>query len=168
VLLLNYRGYGASLGRPGEREIVEDALEVMDKMRTRADLDTSRVAVHGRSLGSGAAVQVAAARPVCAVVLSTPFASARSVAQDMYWWLPVELLMRHPFDSLAHASRIHVPALFLVASEDTLIRPAQSWRLADAWGGPVERRTFKGSGHNDVHMDPEYDGAIRAFLDRHC
>jgi Hydrolases of the alpha/beta superfamily len=168
VLLLNYRGYGESAGRPGEREIVADALEVIDRMRARDDLDTSRLAVHGRSLGSGVAVQVAAVRPVCAVVLSTPFSSARSVAQDMYWWLPVGLLMRHPFDSLARAPRIQAPALVLVASEDTLIRPAQSWRLADAWGGPVERRTFRGFGHNDIHLDPGYDRSIREFLDRRC
>lgn len=168
VLLLNYRGYGASLGRPGEREIVADALEVMDRMQSRADLDTSRIAVHGRSLGSGVAVQVAAARPVCAVLLSTPFASAASVAQEMYWWLPVRFLMRHPFDSLSRAPHVKAPALFLVASEDTLIRPGQSWRLADAWGGPVERRTFRGLGHNDIHLDPGYDAAIRSFLDRHC
>ena len=168
VLLLNYRGYGASLGRPGEREIVADALEVVDRIRERTDIDASRIAIHGRSLGSGVAVQVAAARPVCAVVLSTPFSSALSVAQDMYWWLPVSPLMRHPFDSLAHAPAIKAPALFLVGSEDTLIRPAQSWRLADAWGGPVQRRTFTGFGHNDIQLDPEYDRAIRAFLDRHC
>jgi dipeptidyl aminopeptidase/acylaminoacyl peptidase len=168
VLLLNYRGYGASLGRPGERELIADALEVIDKVRARTDVDSSRIAVHGRSLGSGVAVQVAAARPVCAVVLSTPFSSALSVAQDLYWWLPVRLLMRHPFDSLARAPRIQAPALFLVGSEDTLIRPAQSWRLADAWGGPVERRTFTGFGHNDIQLDPEYDRTIRGFLDRHC
>jgi pimeloyl-ACP methyl ester carboxylesterase len=168
VLLLNYRGYGASLGRPAERSIVADALETFDKVRARPDIDASRIALHGRSLGSGVAVQVAAARPVRAVVLSTPFASALSVAQEMYWWLPVRWLMRHPFDSLARAAAIHAPALFLVGSEDALIKPAQSWRLADAWGGAVERKTFAGFGHNDIHLHPDYDRAIRAFLERHC
>ena len=168
VLLLNYRGYGASAGRPTEKSILSDALEVYDKLRARADIDASRIALHGRSLGSGVAVQVAAARPACAVVLSTPFASALSVAQEMYWWLPVRRLMRHPFDSLARAATIHAPALFLVGSEDALIKPAQSWRLADAWGGPVERKTFAGFGHNDVHLHPDYDRAVRAFLERHC
>lgn len=168
VLLANYRGYGASGGRASEKALVADALEVVDAVSRRSDIDGSRVAVHGRSLGSGVAVQVAAARPVRCVVLSTPFSSAASVAADIYWWLPVRLLMRHPFDSLARAPGIRVPALFLVGSEDTLIRPAQSWRLADAWGGPVERRTFTGFGHNDINLHPDYDRTIRGFLDRHC
>jgi dienelactone hydrolase len=120
-------------------------------------VDGSRIAVHGRSLGAGVAVQVAAARPLRCAVLTSPFSSALSVAQAMYPWLPVSLLMRHPFDSLARAPSIRVPVLFLVGSDDSLIRPAQSWRLADAWGGAVERRTFDGFGHNDVHVHPDYD-----------
>ena len=168
VLLLNYRGYGQSGGRPGEKALVADALEVLDKLAARSEIDGARIAVHGRSLGSGVAVQVAAARPVRCVVLTSPFSSAASVAQEMYWWLPVTLLMRHPFESDRHAGRISAPALFLVGSEDALIKPAQSWRLADAWGGPVQRRTFEGMGHNDVHLHPAYDTAIRGFLDRHC
>lgn len=168
VLLANYRGYGASGGRASEKALVADALEVVDAIARRTDVDASRIAVHGRSLGSGVAVQVAAARPVRCVVLSTAFSSAASVAGEMYWWLPVRLLMRHPFDSLARAPGVRVPALFLVGSDDTLIRPAQSWRLADAWGGPVERRTFTGFGHNDIDVHPDYHRAIREFLDRHC
>lgn len=168
VLLLNYRGYGESLGAPSEKALVADALEVFDRLAARGDLDMARVALHGRSLGGGVAVQVAAARPVSCVMLTSPFASAVSVAAEVYWWLPVRLLMRHPFDSLAQAPKVRVPALFLVGSGDTLIRPDQSWRLADAWGGPVERRAFTGFGHGDVHIHPGYAQAIREFLDRHC
>ena len=40
-----------------------------------------RVALHGRSLGTGVAVQVAAARPPRCVILTSPFDSARAVAQ---------------------------------------------------------------------------------------
>lgn len=168
VLLLNYRGYGASGGKPGESALVSDALEVVDAIARRPDVDGTRIAIHGRSLGSGVAVQVAAARPVRCVVLTSPFSSALSVARDMYWWLPVALLLRHPFDSLARAGSIRVPALFLVGSADALIKPAQSWRLAEAWGGPVERHAFEGFGHNDVHIHPDYDRAVRRFLDAHC
>jgi fermentation-respiration switch protein FrsA (DUF1100 family) len=168
VLLLNYRGYGESGGRPSEKALVADALEAFDAITRRADVEGTRVAIHGRSLGSGVAVQVAAARPVRCVVLTSPFSSAESVAADMYWWLPVRFLMRHPFDSLSRARSIRIPALFLVGNDDTLVKPQQSWRLADAWGGPVERRPFAGFGHNDVHAAPGYDAALRDFLDRHC
>lgn len=166
VLLVNYRGYGASGGRPGEREMVADALELYDWAARRPDVDPARIAVHGRSLGSGVAVQVAAARPARCVVLTSPFASAREVASEIYFWAPVGMIMRHPFDSIAHAPRLRMPALFLVGEADTLIPPRYSSRLADAWGGAVERASFAGFGHNDISLSPAYAAAVQAFLAR--
>ncbi|HUP30269.1 MAG TPA: alpha/beta hydrolase [Usitatibacter sp.] len=166
LLLVNYRGYGASMGRPGERALVADAVEIFDAMAQRRDLDTSRIALHGRSLGSGVAVQVAAARPARCVLLTSPFASARDVAKEIYPWLPVGLLMRHPFDSAHHAPQLRMPALILMGDADTLIPMRHSERLASLWAGPVQREAFPGFGHNDVSLNPRYATAVHAFLDR--
>jgi fermentation-respiration switch protein FrsA (DUF1100 family) len=166
VLLVNYRGYGESGGRPGEKALVADALEVFDWAATRADVDASRIALHGRSLGSGIAVPVAAARPVRCVVLTSPFASAREVATEIYPWLPVAWMLRHPFDSGALAPKVKAPALVLVGEADTIIPARHSDRLAARWGGRVERRGFAGFGHNDLDLHPGYSQAIRDFLDR--
>ena len=167
VLLVNYRGYGESEGRPGEKTMVADGIAIYDWAAARADVDPARIALHGRSLGTGVAVQVAAARPVRCVVLTSPFTSALDVARSIYGWLPVALLMRHPFDSMAHAPRLQVPALFLMGEADTLIPMRLSQRLADAWAGPVEREAMQGFGHNDLSMHPRYDAAVQAFLGRH-
>ncbi|HUQ28842.1 MAG TPA: alpha/beta fold hydrolase [Usitatibacter sp.] len=166
ALFINYRGYGASGGHPGEAALVSDAAQIHDWAARRADLDTSRIALHGRSLGTGVAVQLAAARPVRCVVLTSPFASALDVAREMYPWLPVSWLLRHPFDSGAHAAKLRAPVLILSGSADTLIRPHHSDRLAKLWGGEVERVSFEGFGHNDIDLHPGYAKAIRAFLDR--
>jgi pimeloyl-ACP methyl ester carboxylesterase len=120
----------------------------------------------GRSLGTGVAVQVAAKRLVKAMVLVSPYDSIAEVAAATYPWLPVRWLVRHPFDSMAHAAAIKVPALIVTGSADTLIRPAHSKRLAKLWGGPVETLELEGQGHNDIGGE-RYEAAIRAFLDRH-
>jgi len=166
VLFVNYRGYGASGGRPGEKEMVADGLEVFDWAAGRSDVDSTRIAIHGRSLGSGVAVQVAAARPARCVVLTSPFDSASAVAQRVYPWLPIGLLIRHPFDSIARAPQLRMPLLVLMGDRDELVPMAHSMRLADAWGGPVERATYAGFGHNDIGLNPRYNDAIRTFLSR--
>jgi fermentation-respiration switch protein FrsA (DUF1100 family) len=167
VLLVNYRGYGESGGKPGEAALVADGAMLFDWAARRGDLDASRIALHGRSLGTGVAVQVAAMRPAKCVILTSPFDSALEVAKAIYPWLPVSMLIRHPFDSMARAPRIVVPALFLMGESDTLIPIGHSQRLAAAWGGTVERASFKGFGHDDLDLNPGYAAAIRSFLDRH-
>jgi hypothetical protein len=166
VLLVNYRGYGRSQGKPGEKSLVQDALELFDWAARRPDIDAGRIALHGRSLGTGVAVQLAAARPARCILLTSPFASARDVAREVYPWLPVSLLMRHPFDSGRHAPALKMPALVLMGDADTLIPKHHSERLASLWGGPIERAAFAGFGHNDLHVTPRYSATIRAFLDR--
>jgi fermentation-respiration switch protein FrsA (DUF1100 family) len=166
VLLVNYRGYGYSKGKPGEAALVSDAVEIFDWAARRPDIDGKRIAIHGRSLGTGVAVQLVAARPARCVVLTSPFASARDVAKEVYPWLPVSWLLRHPFDSASHAPNVKIPALILIGEVDDLIPKHHSERLAGIWGGPVERASFEGFGHNDVHVNPRYALAIRTFLDR--
>ena len=166
VLLMNYRGYGRSAGRPGEKALVSDGIELYDWAARRPDIDSQRIAVHGRSLGTGVAVHVAAARPARCVVLTSPYASLVDVAKEVYWWLPVALLMRHRFDSASLAPRLRIPALVLVGEADNLVPPHHSRNLAAAWGGPVERVSLEGFGHNDLDINPRYAAAIRAFLDR--
>jgi fermentation-respiration switch protein FrsA (DUF1100 family) len=166
VLLVDYRGYGKSAGDPGEKALIADALEIYDWAARRPDVDPARIAVHGRSLGSGVGVQLAAARPVRCVVLTTPFSSALDVARSAYFWLPVALLMRHPFDSMAHAPKLGMPALFVMAEADRVIPVEHAERLAAAWGGPVERLRLAGFGHNDLDLHPRYHSTVRAFLDR--
>jgi uncharacterized protein len=167
LLLVNYRGYGASAGVPGEAALVADAVAAIDWLRARADIDGDRIALHGRSLGSGVAVQAGAQHPPRCIVLTSPFDSARDVAREAYPWLPVAWLIRHPFDSMAHAPRLSVPALILAGDADTLIAARRSRRLAEAWGRPATFVLLAGMGHNDITMHPRYTVAIREFLDAH-
>ena len=164
VLLVNYRGYGRSGGKPSERALVRDALELYDEMAARPDVDAAHIVLHGRSLGTGIAVQVAAKRPACRVVLTSPYASVADVAGEIYPWLPVRWLSRHPFDSVARAHTIKTPALVFIGETDTLIPPAHSERLAGAWAGPVERVRLPGRGHDDLMDDPQYVERLRGFI----
>ena len=167
LLLVNYRGYGHSEGAPTENALLGDALEIHDWAVRQPGIDAGRVAVHGRSLGSGVAVAVAAARPVRCVVLTTPFASALDVAREFYPWLPVGMLLRHRFDSAALAPKVDVPLLVLSADEDTVVKPHHAAKLASLWRGRVEHAKFAGFGHNDIQLAPRYASAIEQFLDRH-
>jgi pimeloyl-ACP methyl ester carboxylesterase len=162
LLLVNYRGYGRSEGRPGEAALFADALQIYDYAATRAQ--GGRVAVMGRSLGSGVAVYLAAQRPVAGVVLVSPYDSVESVARGVYPLLPIGLMLRHRFDSLSRAPGIAAPLLCLVASADRVIPRPHSERLYAAWGGEKQWREIAHTAHDDIAGAPGYWNAIADFL----
>jgi pimeloyl-ACP methyl ester carboxylesterase len=162
LLILNYRGYGRSEGKPGEAELFADALQIYDYAARRAE--SGRVAVMGRSLGSGVAVYLATQRPVAGLILVSPYDSVESVAEGVYPYLPIRLMLRHRFDSLSRAPGIRVPLLCLVASDDRVIPRPHSERLYAAWGGTKQWREIRPSAHDTIADDPDYWRAITAFL----
>jgi len=161
-LLVDYRGYGASEGTPSEEALSADAIQWFDYARHQ--LDAQRIIVFGRSLGSGVAVQLAAARAVDGVILATPFDSLTNVARHHYPFLPVSLILKHPFDSLARAPYIDAPLLCLVAEHDQVVPMVHSRRLFDAWRGPKRWVELRGAGHNSTDDVPAFWQAIREFL----
>lgn len=164
ALLVNYRGYGQSEGTPGEKEMVADSIAIFDLFCEEKKVAPSSLFLMGRSLGSGVAVQVAAARPQAAgVILVTPYESMAAIAKFQYPWLPMEQLLRHPFRSIDHAPKINMPALIFLAEFDEVI-PTQTGRtLGEAWGGPQKTITLP-MGHNDINEHPAYYEAINHFI----
>lgn len=121
VLAVNYRGYGESLGDPAESHMVEDGCMLFDWMAARAHVDARRIAVVGRSLGSGVAVQVAKERPVHSVVLITPYDSILAIAKRKFRVMPIEYMLRHRFESIKYAPALKAPTYVLRAASDDVV-----------------------------------------------
>jgi pimeloyl-ACP methyl ester carboxylesterase len=164
LLTFNYRGYGRSEGKPGEAALFADALQIYDYAVGRAQ--GGRVAVMGRSLGSGVAVHLAAQRPAAGVILVSPYDSVERVAKGIYPYLPIGLMLKHRFNSLSHAPQIKAPLLCLVASDDRVIPRPHSERLYAAWGGSRQWREIRQTAHDSIADAPDYWRAIADFLEK--
>jgi pimeloyl-ACP methyl ester carboxylesterase len=164
LLLLNFRGYGDSEGKPGEKALLEDGLSIHDYASKRPDVDAARIVAMGRSLGSGVAVHLAAHRPLRGVILVSPYDSVVEVAKRHYPFLPVSLLLRHRFNSLALAPQIETPLLCLAATQDRIIPPVHSRALFEAWRGEKTWREVPRSDHDSIAGEPEYWRSVAEFL----
>lgn len=163
VYLVNYRGYGGSTGQPSEAVLIADAEAIYDSVSAHH----APVAVIGRSLGSGVAVALAAARPVERLVLVTPFDSIANVAADHFRWLPVRTLLRDRYDSLPRVLQLSAPTLVVVAERDEVVFRARSNALLAAIPPPLRHTLLvAGATHNDVSFYPAYFQALREFLYR--
>lgn len=164
IVAVNYRGYGRSEGAPGESALVSDALAVHDAVAAHPDVDAGRIVAFGRSLGTGVAVQLAAARPVIGVILASPYDSLVEVGRTHFPMLPVAWLLRHRFDAIAAARRLNVPLLAIVAADDAIIPRERSQALYDAWSGPKSWRAVPATDHNTLSAPDGFWVAVAAFV----
>jgi uncharacterized protein len=161
LFLVNYRGYGGSTGRPSEAALIADAEVIYDWVSPHHD----RIAVMGRSLGTGVAITLATRRPVERLALVTPYDSITNVATDHFGWLPVALLLRDHYDSLARIPQVRAPVLALVAERDEVVRRVRSDALIAAVPPSLGHRVVvAGATHNDISAFPDYWRSLRTFL----
>ena len=166
LLILDYRGYGVSGGQPTEAGLYRDALAAWEFLLRRPDVDPDRIAVYGRSLGSVPALYLATERPVCAVVLDSPFTSAREMARRHYRLIP-PFVLRLSMDNLERARRLDAPLLVLAGTADGIVPFDMGRRIAEAAAG--EMVAIEGAGHNDLYAaaGARYRFELHRFLDHH-
>ena len=154
LLALDYRGYGENAGRASESAIERDGEVAMEYLRSRPEIDASKIAVYGRSIGSTVAMHLATRFPVSAVVFDSPMSTARDVAAEHYWFFP-KLLVRLELDNVGRASDVEAPLLVLHGVDDQII---PSW-MGEAVADAAPNGTFvalAGAGHNTTYaVDPE-------------
>ncbi len=164
LLLVNYRGYGLSEGAPSEKNLFDDAVLLYDMFSTRAEVDQKNIVAFGRSLGTGVAVYLASQRALKGVILVSPYDSIRSLTQKIYPYVPVSLLLKHHFDSLARAPSIKIPMLALIAQNDRVVSHPHSLALIKAWGGVTYHKIIPDTAHNDITTGHGYWETIGRFL----
>jgi fermentation-respiration switch protein FrsA (DUF1100 family) len=163
VFMYDYRGYGRSEGAPSEAGLVSDARGARAALLAEG-VAAADVVYYGRSLGAAVTVDLALAHPPRAVVLESPFASVRAMANAV---LPgVGHLFRTRWDSLAKAPGLRAPLLVLHSDADQVVPYAQGRAIFDAAPPPKTFFTIRGARHYDMAASwSDYWVTWRAFLD---
>jgi dipeptidyl aminopeptidase/acylaminoacyl peptidase len=164
VLAVNYRGYGDSHGDPAETHMVDDGCTLFDWLAAKHDVDARRIAVVGRSLGSGVAVQVAKERPVHSVVLITPYDSILAIAKRRFPSMPIEYMLRHRFESIKYAPALTAPTYVLRATSDDVIPHAHTDQLVSKLARLCGDDIIPGSDHLNIPYLEATQTRIAAFL----
>ena len=168
VFIFDYRGYGRSEGRPHEAGLVADAKAAQSWLAQRMDIAPQQVVVMGRSLGGAVAVASAADLGARALIIESTFSRITDTAQRLYPWLPIRLLMRNRYDSVARIARYEGPLFQSHGSNDTFIPIELARELFES--APTHSKEFeelRGYGHNNL-PPREYYAKIADFLARHA
>lgn len=166
VLAMNYRGYGDSQGIPAEIHMIEDGALLYDWLATRGQVDPQRIAVVGRSLGSGVAVQVARERPAHSVVLITPYDSILAIAKRRFRVMPIEYMLRHRFESIKYAPMLKAPTYVLRAASDDVVPHFHTDLLVAKLGALVADEVVPDSDHMTIPYLEATHAMVAGFLTR--
>ena len=149
VLLLDYRGYGKSEGKPSESGIYRDGDTAYDWLLAQG-YKPEQIILHGESLGTAVAVELASRRRCAGVVLEAPFTSARAVAHKV---LPlIGPLLVWGFDTKSRMQRITAPVFVIHGDSDEAIAYEFGKEVFAAAREPKKFWTVPGATHNDIHI----------------
>jgi len=167
VLVLDYRGYGRSEGRPTERGLYADARAGLAHLVEERGIPERRSVLFGRSLGGAVAVDLAQGRPLAGVILESTFSSLSDVGGH-HFSRALAPLARGVYASSDKIAATAAPLLFFHGDRDTIIPYALGRALFDAAPEPKSFETLAGAGHNDTIEvgGPQYFSRIGDFLEQ--
>ncbi len=168
VLMLDYRGYGKSSGRPSEQGLYRDSEAGFIYLLGKG-YRAEQIVLHGESLGTAVAIDLASRRPCAGLILEAPFTSASDVAATVVPFLG-PLLIRS-YNSLPKIRWIRVPMLFLQGDRDEVVPLRLGQELFAAAQGQKTFWMIPGAGHNDIleragaeyrhRLSASYEGLLR-------
>ncbi|HUU85716.1 MAG TPA: alpha/beta hydrolase [Phycisphaerae bacterium] len=168
VLCFDYRGYGESQGRATRQGTLLDTHAAIDYVRTRDEVDPSRIVLFGQSLGGVVGIVAAAQRDdLAALAVEGAFAGyqqeALFVCRNTWWlWGAAGLVSRwfvaSGCDAIDYIDRIgSIPKLFMCGTEDGIVDYRQTLALHQRACDPKELWVLDGNGHTEALIDDEPD-----------
>lgn len=171
VFIFDYRGYGRSQGKPGEKGLYLDAAAAWDYLTRTRGIEGSNIILFGRSLGGVVATKLASEVEPAALIVESAFSSARDFARSIFPILSRLTFMRYDFNAASYIKGVTCPVLILHSPDDEIMPYMLGEKLYRAANEPKAFVRLRGD-HNSgfLQSQPEYerqlDSFIRSFRDR--
>jgi len=149
VLAVSYRGYGKSTGSPSEQGLYADARAALSFLTDKQHIPLKHIILFGESLGTGVAVQMATEYDVGGLVLEAAYTSVAARGAEIYFYIPVKLMIRDKFDSLNKIGKVKAPLLLFHGERDSVIPIRMGKAVFAAATAPKQAFYFPRVDHND-------------------
>jgi fermentation-respiration switch protein FrsA (DUF1100 family) len=152
-VLAEYRGYDGLEGTPSYTASALDAQATLRAASQHLKVPIGEVVLYGHSIGSAVAAELAAVAGPRALVLESPFTSARDMAARWrivglrFGW---SLISRVHYDTVARVRELDVPVFVVHGERDRLIPAWMGRKVFAAAKRPGRLLIVETAGHSDV------------------
>ncbi|CAO1420282.1 unnamed protein product [Diamesa serratosioi] len=160
IFSYDYSGYGASTGKPSEKNLYADIDAAWHLLRTRYGISPENIILYGQSIGTVPTVDLASRYEVGAVVLHSALMSGMRVAfpnTKRTWFFDV-------FPSIDKVAKITSPVLVIHGTEDEVIDFSHGLSIYEKCTKPVEPLWVENAGHNDIELYNQYLERLKKFV----
>ncbi|KAH3712381.1 protein ABHD13-like [Dreissena polymorpha] len=173
ILMVEYRGYGRSMGSPSESGLYTDAETGLEWLLNRTDVDKSKIFLFGSSLGGAVAINLVTypryTSGVTGLILENTFTSLPEMAKMLIKTNLLDMLPsvchKNQFYSIMKIQKVMIPTLFLSGQADELIPPKMMQDLYQRSGSSLKRLVpFERGTHNETCLCPKFYETIAAFM----
>jgi len=162
VVLVDYRGFGKSIGKRSETAMIRDMQFVYDELCIQFPED--HIIVYGRSMGSGFATKLAAENYPRYLILDAPYYSFLKVVERFLPFLPMRLVLRFHLRTDKWIGNVKCHTYIIHGTKDKLIPMHHSEKLQKINPGRITLIRIHGGGHNNLPSFHEYHNFIRDIL----
>ncbi|MCZ6879961.1 MAG: alpha/beta hydrolase [Gammaproteobacteria bacterium] len=167
TLIIDYRGYGRSQGKPSERGIYLDAEAAWHYLVSSRGVAADRVIVFGRSLGGAVAAWLANQYTPAALIIESSFSSALDIARKLYPFMPVRLITRLEFPVSLHVSRLQCPLLVVHSRDDEIIPFTMAETIYESAAEPKSLLEIWGDHNNGFLLSRDrYLSGLNEFIQK--
>lgn len=166
VYMIDYHGYGASGGAPGEANLYLDSDLVWDYVTGERGARPDEIIILGYSLGGAVAARLAERRPeVAGLILESTFTRLSDVAGDLFPMFPCRLILGNAYNTMERLPGLGIPLMVIHGEGDELVPYKYGRRIFESYRGP-KRFLRIGDDHNlgFLAKGDVYAEGIRAFL----
>lgn len=160
IFSYDYSGYGASSGKPSEKNLYSDIDAAWTNLRTKYGISPENIILYGQSIGTVPTIDLASRFETGAVVLHSALMSGMRVAfpQTKRTWF------FDAFPSIDKVSKMNSPVLVIHGTEDEVIDFSHGLSIYEKCPKAVEPLWVEGAGHNDVELYNQYLERLRHFV----
>ncbi len=165
TFIFDYRGFGESKGEPTEAGTYADVEAAWEYLTVTKKIPANQIIVYGESLGGAIATYIAAKKQPGGLILAATFTSLNDRAAEIYPYIPIRLISKFSYDSLARISQIHRPILIMHSPDDEVIPFHHGKSLFAAANEPKEFVQTTGDHNNGfLNSEPAYSDSIDRYV----